>query len=110
MPITGDPTTAGLSLTLQVSGIKTMTQHRMGEDGILTFKNESADPLVITCMSHAEPFQEEGCSDAVGTFSVAGNSAKSVRLHPDFNAASFTYSAKIGNTQAEDPIVIVDRR
>ena len=110
MPITGGPTTAGLSLTLQVSGPKTMTQHRMGEDGTLTFKNESAEPLVITCLSHAKPFREEACPDAVATFTVAGNSAKSVRLHPDFNAASFTYSAKIGNTDAEDPIVIVDRR
>jgi len=82
----------------------------MGEDGILTFTNGSSEPLVISCMSHAEPFQEEGCPDAVATFTVAGNSAKSVRLHPDFNAASFTYSARIGNTEAEDPIVIVDRR
>jgi|APFre7841882724_1041349.scaffolds.fasta_scaffold116956_2 hypothetical protein len=110
MPITGDPTTTALSLTIQVRDGKTMTQHRMGEKSVLTFKNEADDPLVITCMSHAEPFLEEGCSNAVATFTVAGKSTKSVRIASNFNAASFTYSARIGNSEPEDPIVIVDRR
>jgi len=110
MPTPVDPAAAGLSLVIEERGGKTMTRHRMGADGILTFRNASAEPLVITCRSHAEPFLEEGCSTAVGSFTVSGNGVKSVRIAPDFDQDSFTYSARIGDHEPEDPIVIVDRR
>lgn len=90
-------------------GTKTMTRHRMGYMGTLRFKNWSNLPLVITA-SEGNPFLVQGCSDPVSSFTVTGGQEMSVKIHSSYGGDAFTYSARIDGTEAEDPIVIIDRR
>ena len=110
MSMTGDPKDADLTLAVTVRDGKTMTQHRMGAEGTLSFRNDSGEPLVVTCMTDDEPFLEEGCSGAVAEFTVPPNGTKVVRISEGFGGDSFVYSAQIGDADPEDPIVILDRR
>ncbi len=107
------PGPAGSNLIIDVTVLngKTMTRHHIGERGILTFHNDSEQSLVITCTSGQSPFLDGGCGNPTNEFSVPAGGSKSIRIADtvDFGQ-SFVYSAKIGNSEPEDPIVIVDRR
>lgn len=102
-------TTASRRIDVDKRGTKTMTRHRMGYRGTLTFNNLSNAPLVITA-SDGAPFEVQGCGDPVGTFSVPAGQETSVRIHGTYSAEEFYYSARIEGTEAEDPIIIIDRR
>ena len=107
------PGTPGTDLTFDLTVVngKTMTRHHAGERGILTFLNDSDQPLVITCTSGQEPFLAGGCGDPVATFTVPAGGTKSVRIAEAVAfGQSFVYSARIGNSEPEDPIIILDRR
>ncbi len=110
MPINGDPVPGDLTLEVTVQDRKTMTQHRIGKCGTLTFRNLADQPLVITSSSAQPPFRESGCDAAVSTFIVAPCATKSVRISDEYEADKFVYSARIGDSEPEDPIVIIDRR
>ena len=102
-------TTASRHIDVDKRGTKTMTRHRMGYRGTLTFKNLSNAPLVITASAGA-PFETQDCGDPVGTFSVPAGQEMSVKIHRTYSGEEFSYSAQIEGTEAEDPIVIIDRR
>jgi hypothetical protein len=100
-----------LALDLTVRDGKTMTRHHAGERSILTFHNDSEEPLVITCTSDQTPFLDGGCGNPVASFTVPAGGTKAVRISDDVEfGESFVYSARIGNSEAEDPIIIIDRR
>lgn len=110
MSMSGEPRKANLKLSVTVRDGKTMTQHRMGAEGTLSIRNESDEPLVITCVSGGEPFLEEGCSGPAAQFTVPGGGTKVVRIARGFDDEAFAYSAQVGDSEPEDPIVILDRR
>lgn len=104
-----DRTTAGRTIHVDDRGGKTMTRHRMGYQGVLKFRNWSDKPLVITA-SACQPFKLPGCSDAAAEFTVPPETELSVTIHECFSADEFAYSARIADSEPEDPIVIIDRR
>lgn len=111
MPIPGTPESSGLTIEVTVRENKTYTQHRLTEGRSLTFRNTEQQPLVISTASTRPPFIEEGCSESVRTITVAPGSEKRVRIDPSYGEGSwFKYSARIGDAEPEDPIVIIDRR
>jgi hypothetical protein len=108
---TPGPAGINLIIDLTVRNGKTMTRHHVGERSILTFHNDSDQTLVITCTSNQSPFLDGGCGNPTDEFSVPAGGSKAVRIADTIAfGQSFVYSARIGNTEAEDPIVIVDRR
>ena len=100
---------ADLEVWVDVRNGRTMTQYRIGEQGQLTFRNLSKQPLVISSPS-GEPFQEEGCAGPVSTFTVDPGSRKVVAISRKYDATEFLYTAQIGEAEPEDPVVIIDRR
>ena len=111
MPTPGAPHPADLNIDLAVRDGKTMTVHHARLDGTLQFMNTENAPLVITSSSEYPPFIEDGCSDAVAEITVPPQSGKTVRLSGRYGLnSSFTYSARIGDSEPEDPIIIIDRR
>ncbi len=107
------PGPAGYNLTidLTVREGKTMTRHHVGERSILTFHNDSDEALVISCTSGQTPFLDGGCGTATAEFAVPAGGTKAVRIADSVTwGDSFVYSARIGDAEAEDPIVILDRR
>jgi hypothetical protein len=101
--------TANRYIDVDRRGNKTMTRHRMGFQGTLRFKNWSDRRLVVTA-STGTPFKVAGCSEAVASFPVEAGLEMFVRIHPGYLDEEFSYSAQIDGTEAEDPIVIIDRR
>ena len=87
---------------------KTMTRHRMGYLGKLRFSNPSQWPLVVKAAA-GSPFRVPDCGDARGTFTVPAGGSLEVGIHPDFGGNEVVYSAKIGDYEPEDPIIIIDR-
>lgn len=108
MTLTPEELSASRHIDVDKVGTKTMTRHRMGYLGTLRFKNWSNLPLVITA-SEGNPFLLQGCGDAVNSFTVMGGQEVSVKIHSGYGGDAFTYSARIEGTEAEDPIVIIDR-
>jgi len=107
------PGTPGINLTFDMTVLngKTMTRHHASERSILTFHNDSEQPLVIICTSGQEPFLDGGCGDPVATFTVPAGGTKAVRIAEAVSKGqSFVYSARIGDSEPEDPIIIIDRR
>jgi hypothetical protein len=107
------PGSPGINLTLDLTVLngKTMTRHHVGERSILTFHNDSEEPLVVTCTSGQAPFLDGGCGNPVESFTVPAGGTKAVRIAEAVTLGqSFVYSARIGNSEPEDPIIILDRR
>lgn len=107
------PGPAGYNYTIDVTvrDGKTMTRHHVGERSIITFHNDSNQALVVTCTSGQAPFLDGGCGDATAEFAVPAGGAKAVRIAESVAwGESFVYSARIGDSDAEDPIIILDRR
>lgn len=102
-------TNASRYIEVDKRGNKTMTRHRMGYKGNFRINNLSDQPLVITA-SQGAPFKVQGCDDPVGSFPVPAGAEVSVKIHRSYDGGEFTYSAQIEGTEAEDPIVIIDRR
>jgi hypothetical protein len=109
MPTPSQQGSADLTIEVSVRHGKTMTQHRVGESGTLTFRNRSDQALLIAARSSA-PFVESGCGDPVSEFTVPPGADKTVRIFEKFQGSEFVYSAQAGDTEPEDPIVIIDRR
>jgi hypothetical protein len=109
MTQSNEPGPLHLTVEVTVRNGKTMTQYRLGEEGTLTFRNASNEPLVVSSPS-GTPFQEDGCGDAASEVSVAPGTEKTVRVASGFHAEEFIYSARIGDAEPEDPVVILDRR
>jgi len=101
-----------LSIEVEDYGGKTMTVHRIKQNGKIKFTNRNlVQPLTISSPAADSPFVPEGCSNAVSSFVVPANDKMTVTIAPTYVLGmKFTYSAQINGTSAEDPIVIVDRR
>ena len=102
---------ADLSIEVAEHQGKTMTVHRIKQNGKLMFRNKSRQPLTISSAAADPPFVPEGCSSAVSSFIVQPDDKVTVIIAPAYVVGwKFTYQAQIEGAAAEDPIVIVDRR
>ena len=110
MSTQGEHGSDDLNLEVTVRDGKTMTRHRIGKCGTLTFRNLADEPLMIATSSGQPPFRESGCDAPVSAFTVAPGTTKSVRISDEYKAEEFVYSARIGDAEPEDPIIIIDRR
>jgi hypothetical protein len=115
MTITVDPTATvldELSVELGVHEGKTKTIHRIRRYGTLKFKNKhQSDSLTIESEDDPPPFLVPGIGGAQSQFVVEASSNLTVTVSGEYDVGDkFAYSAKIGDSDAEDPVVIVDRR
>jgi hypothetical protein len=106
--MTQQASSGDLTIEVTVDEGRTTSQYHMGRNGSLTFRNDSGDPLVVTATA-GRPFREHGCSEPQAEITVPPGSEKTVRIADDFNGTRFAYTARIGDTEPEDPIVIIDR-
>jgi hypothetical protein len=112
MPTTEDTTAVDASVELDDYNGKTMTVHRMKRGGKMRFKNKNLrNELLINSNSSPPPFIVEGSATPRSWFTVARDTPAIVTISDAYDVGmSFTYSAQINGTTAEDPIVIIDRR
>lgn len=103
---------ADLSIEVSDVGGKTMTVHRIRQNGKLKFDNKNQTrPLMISSPAAEPPFIVDGEPDAVSWFVVDADDKEIVTIAPAYVVGTqFTYSAQVNGTTPEDPIVIVDRR
>ena len=105
------PDSPDLTIEVAVRDGKTMTRRSMRLSGTLAFVNSADEPLVITSTSGEPPFVEEGCSKPAARIVIPARTEKVVRLSEAYGwMDDFTYAAQIGDSEPEDPIVIIDRR
>jgi hypothetical protein len=107
-----DPDPADLSVELAVDLGQTKTVHRIRRGGTFEVRNGSPDAtLTITSAAPDPPFVLSGCTSAVASFTVDPRSSTAVTISEAYvEGSSFTYAAQIEGSQAEDPIVIIERR
>ena len=115
MPTPSDPGEHGhvdLEVELAVELGQTKSVHRIRRGGAFRFRNGSETAtLVIASPATEPPFVLEGCATAVSTFDVAPESSRTVTISEAYDdGASFSYTAQIEGSLAEDPIVIIERR
>lgn len=114
MTITVDPTATvqeEQSVELGVQNGVTKTVHRIRKNGALRFKNRlNSEPLTIAAAGHAAPFLIPGVAGPQSGFVVPGGTNMTVMVSNALNVGDqFSYSARIGNSNPEDPIIIIDR-
>lgn len=115
MTVTVDPTATlddDLSVELGVHNGVTKTVIRIRKNGTLKFKNKlNADPLTIHSGANPPPFLVPGVGGAQAQFVVPAGENMTVTVSGAYEIGhQFAYSAKVGDSTPEDPIVIVDRR
>jgi hypothetical protein len=99
-------------LDYEVHDGKTKMSFRIKEGGELKFKNKSLDKtlLIKSDAGLPPPFVPEN-SKPVREFTVDAGSEKKVTIDDAYKHGDcFTYSSQIGDSTAEDPIVIIERR
>jgi hypothetical protein len=99
-------------LDYEVHDGKTKMSFRIKEGGTLKFHNKSTDKtLHIRSDAKLPPFDVPDSSKPQWEFTVDPKSNLEVRINEDYVAGDcFTYSSQIGDSTAEDPIVIIERR
>ena len=115
MPTPSDPGEQGqvdLTVELAVELGQTKSVHRLKKGGAFKFKNSSQSAtLTIASPAPEPPFVLAGCNTGVSSFNVDPHSSKTVTISEAYDeGASFSYSAQIEGSQADDPIVIIERR
>lgn len=115
MHTTGDPAgpeATDLSLELEVHKGMTKTSHKVKERATLKFRNKSKDEVLrIESEDVPPPFMVSGYANAQSGFDVPKNDQKTVTVSSSYVVGMrFTYTARIGDSNPEDPIVIIDRR
>lgn len=107
-----EPEATDLSLELEVHKGMTKTSHRVKEHATLKFRNKSkVDVLRIESEDDPPPFMVSGCANPQSGFNVPKNDHKFVNVSSAYVVGmQFTYTARIGDSRPEDPIVIIDRR
>ncbi|HEU4517268.1 MAG TPA: hypothetical protein VFR77_08195 [Steroidobacteraceae bacterium] len=92
---------------------QTKVSFRIKEGGMLKFKNKSLkENLVITSGATLEPFDDDDDdgTPSKSSVTVGKDSEKGVRIDKRYVAGTcFTFSSRIGQSQEEDPIVIIER-
>lgn len=115
MTVTVDPTATlddDMAVELGVHDGVTKTVIRIRKHGTLKFKNKLNDhPLTIHSGANPHPFLVPGIGGAQPGFVVPAGQNMTVTVSGTYEVGhQFTYSAKVGDSTPEDPIVIVDRR
>lgn len=112
MPTPSGPGHADLSVELAVDSGQTKSVLRIRKGGAFEFRNASeTETLTISSPAAEPPFVLEGCHTGVSSFDVAPQSSRTVAISEAYDEdASFSYSAQIEGSEAEDPIVIIERR
>ncbi len=107
-----EPTAADLTIELSVHEGMTKTTLRIRERGLLKFHNKSLDQsLRIESADKPPPFMLEGCTEPQSGFDVSPKGHRTVTVSSAYVVEKkFTYTARIGDSIPEDPIVIIDRR
>jgi hypothetical protein len=101
-----------LSVELAIESGQTKSVLRIRKGGALGFRNASeTGMLTITSPAAEPPFVLDGCDSGVSSFNVDPHSSRTVTISDAYDdGASFSYSAQIEGSLAEDPIVIIERR
>ena len=91
---------------------KTKMSFRIKEGGTLKFKNKSADRILrIKSDARLPPFDVPEHPEPRWEFTVDPKDDLDVTIDAAYVAGScFTYSSQIGDSDAEDPIVIIERK
>jgi hypothetical protein len=115
MPTPSGPGEQGpidLTVELAVEMGQTKSVHRLRNGGKLKFKNSSQSAmLTITSPAPEPPFVLAGCTAGVSSFTVDPGSSRTVMISQAYDEGdSFSYAAQIEGSEAEDPIVIIERR
>lgn len=107
-----EPEVTDLSLELMVHNGMTKSVLKIKERGSLKFRNKSRDnTLRIASNDDPPPFMVPGYADAQSGFDVLKNSHLIVTVSSSYVVGmQFAYTARIGDSLPEDPIVIIDRR
>ena len=85
---------------------------RIKERGTLKFKNKSPDKILrVKSDAKRPPFDVSDYSKPQWEFTVGPKSTLSVDIDEAYvHGDCFTYSSQIGDSTADDPIVIIERR
>lgn len=115
MTITVDPEETLLdnpSVELGVHNGMTKTVIRIRKKGTIKFKNKhSTSTLTIASPNNPPPFLVPGVSGPQSQFVVPPKDHLTVTISGAYDVGShFTYTAQVGDSTPEDPVVIVDRR
>lgn len=112
MPIPSGPGHVDLSVELAIESGQTKSVLRIRKGGAFEFRNASETEILTISSPAAEPpFVLEGCNTGVASFDVPPDSNRIVTISEAYDdGASFSYTAQIEGSQAEDPIVIIERR
>ncbi|HET8690779.1 MAG TPA: hypothetical protein VFM30_01465 [Steroidobacteraceae bacterium] len=112
MPTPSGPNHVDLSVELAVESGQTKSVLRIRKGGAFKFRNASeTETLTISSPAAEPPFVLDGCSTGVSSFDVPPHGSRTVTISEAYDdGASFSYSAQIEGSMAEDPIVIIERR
>jgi hypothetical protein len=108
---------ADLKIEVIVRDNQTMSVYRVPRSGKINFVNASkTDQLVVTLKNPVTtpeipttwPFCDSNRRTEVNPLIVDKGSAKVVRICDKYTDDEVLYTAKIGNANAEDPIVIIE--
>jgi hypothetical protein len=103
---------ADLTIVVDVRDNQTMSSYRIPKSDKLIFKNASTtDELVITLKGNGDshPICENN-QPIQASLTVAAGASKTVRICDDFDGREFLYTARIGQAEPEDPIVIIEKK
>ena len=106
-----EPAATTLSFALEVHDGKTKHSFRIQEGGTLKFKNKSKDKdLQIKAKGPSAPFVDvRGDPKPRWDVTIPPGATASVKVSGDYKKGdSFTYSSRIGESEEDDPIVIIE--
>ena len=88
---------------------KTHTRISVGSRDTLVFKNDSQTETLRVTVDKPDALIEDG--KQIAKFEVKPEGKKSFSMNQHYPLESmFKYTAKIGSSEAEDPIIIIDHR
>lgn len=98
-----------VAIELAVADEMTKTIRRVNPGGTLLFTNSWNQVLTIASAANPPPFIVPSNPNPVSNFPVNPHSSKPAQISPAYTAGTFfTYTAQIGNSTPEDPIVIIE--
>ncbi len=98
-----------LTIVVSVRNDRTMSQYALPRNRKLTFVNDSDELLVVTSKSGTPFVDMDDPTKPIDRIEVPANGEKTVRINRHFSGTEFGYTAQIGDADADDPIVILER-
>ena len=100
-------TTADLTIEIDVRNRRTMSLYRLKKGRKLNFRNaHGKDDLVVT-PKQGSPFVDN-CGATLDKIRVGPGCTVTVGISASFKENEFLYRAQIGESAADDPIVILE--